>query len=171
MSYDLFTFRCPPGADPSEYATDVIESFDEEVPEEHLAHHEAAVLELIAAYREEFPDLDLADHEQTTAMLLIDEQVISVDVFATHTDICVSYGVPKGGDWLIDRLERLGRAAARAGHDTLFDAQLDRPIHPHADRAELTDHYGAGLAMVAELQAEHDREASGGFFKRLFRRG
>lgn len=172
MSYDLYTFRCPPGADPSEVATDLVESFDQEISPAELPRHEAAVLALIAAYREEFPDIEIVEQEPTTAMGLIDERLVSIDIYADHTDICISYGVAKDGDWLIDRLTRIARGAAKAGHDTLFDAQLDEAIDPAADWETLVQEYDEGLEMVTEIRDEHERETSGGgLLRRLFRRG
>ena len=166
MSYDLFTFRLPPGADPSDYATEVAEAFDEVV---EPGPSDPSVAQLIAAFRAVFPGADLVEEDEQSAMVLLEERLVSVDLRPKCADICVSYGVANDATWLTDLLAKIREAAADAGHDTLFDAQLDRPVDPSdpADAAEIGRFWGDGLEMVAELRAEHD---GGGFFKRLFRR-
>lgn len=166
MSYDLFTFRLPAGAEPGDYATEVVEAFDDDaVPDPSWP----TVERFVNAVRAEFPGVEVPEQDEDSAVLLLEDRLVSIDVMRSHTEICVSYGVEKDAAWLTGLLAGIARAAAAAGHDTLFDAQIDQVVDPSdpADAAAIAEHYGEGLAMVAELRAE---QSGGGFLRRLFRR-
>lgn len=183
MSYDLFTFRLPPGADPSDYATEVVESW-EDAPE--FDPSAPTVAELVAAFRAVFPEIDVVedsavddddeDDGDDSAMLLLEDQLVSIELWPSHSEICISYAVAKDEAWIANLLAGIARAAAKGGHDTLFDAQLDRPILPQvpSDAAAIGEVYAEGLGFVGQIRAEHEAETQaerGGFFKRLFGRG
>ncbi|MDO9353257.1 MAG: hypothetical protein Q7T55_06155 [Solirubrobacteraceae bacterium] len=170
MSYDLYAFKLPPDADPSDYATEVVESFDEVGEPDPSA---PSVESIVAVFRTVFPELEVAEEDEESAMLLLEERLVSIDVFPTHCDVCVSYGVPKDAAWLVGVLGRIAGAASTAGHETLFDAQLDRPVLPElpADAAAISEGWSDGLGFVEQMQAEHGGSSGGGgFFKKLLGR-
>ena len=166
MSYDLFTFNLPPGADPSDYATEVVESFDDE-----QAPAGPPVSSLVAAFRAAFPNAEVFEREEDSAMISLEEGLISIDVFPSHCDICVSYGPATDAARLMPILARIGAAAASAGHNTMFDAQLDEPVdlsEPDA-MAGVADAFSDSQDLVDGMVSESE-QGSGGLFGRLFRR-
>ena len=175
MSYDAFTFRLPEGADPSDYATEVLEAFDDGA---EPAPSDPTVSALVAAFRSVFPGVDVVEESEEGAMLLLEDRLVSVDVWRSHCEICVSYGVPHDAAWITGLLQNVATATSAAGHDTLFDPQLGRPIAPSdaADAAEIGAKYGQGLAFVERLHEEAEASSGddaprAGFFRRLFGRG
>lgn len=155
MSYDLLSFKCPAGVDPGDAYDELMQAEDAR-QDSGVTEPPAtpAMVTFVRQLQAAVPDLADARPAAYNGGIELTGQALSVAVSPASTEVNVPYWGRLDGSHFVDDLVQFVSCARAAGHDTLFDPQLDRAVDPIADRRALIEMFEEGLAIVAELSVE-----------------
>jgi hypothetical protein len=151
VSYDLYLYSAPPGADPDAHLDALMEA---EEPADGAAKGLAA--QLLKALPEDLRPVA----ERFDEVVVLAEGIATVDFSPGYAALEISYGVPLAPDQFLAMVEGVGRAGAAIGHDLAHDPQLGRLVvlGDPGERQAMVAKWNEGLAIVAQLRAEAEAE-------------
>jgi hypothetical protein len=152
MSYDLYLYRVPPGADPLEAPREAFESRDDPPPPPDAQEWMAA---LASALRDQHPALEMrSGGDGAKAFVLLQSSASGIQVWlcTTHASVDVAYwhsGEQAIAVWreawtYVELLER--EIGSRP-----YDPQLDRVLNLRSDFDAVVTQYAGGIQLMAEL--------------------
>jgi hypothetical protein len=152
MSYDLYLYRVPPGADPLQAPRAAFESVDDPPAPPDAPERMAA---LASALREAHPALAMrSGGEGGDAFVLLQSNASGIQVwlFPTHCTVDVAYW-HSGEEAVAALREAWGYAEMleREAGSRTYDPQLDRVLDLRTDFDAALAAYGGGMRMMEEL--------------------
>lgn len=152
MSYDLYLYRVPPGADPLQAPRAAFESADDPPPPPDARER---MTRLASALRDAYPGLEMrSGGEGAKAFVLLqsDASGIQVWLFPTYASVDLSYwhsgeaavAALREAWGYVDLLEREDQART-------YDPQLDRVLDLRTDFDAVVARYAGGVRMMDEL--------------------
>lgn len=151
MSFDLWSFRCPEGWDPKTFHSQLIGLENAHVGVAHSVkpRDRAKSLAFAECLHRDVDDLvEITPVEHDEAFALHGELLI-VTVSRALAEINVPYRNVCSDAQLLHALQQCTRCArAVAGHDTLFDAELNRVVDPELDAELIVRQFRRGAAAA-----------------------